>query len=125
MNYVKLLSICALSAFVVSCGTTEVEGGDGTTEVILSLDTDGTHHTKSVSEEILPSIEDFTVEIFKKESGARLYRDTYANAKDQKSASMKALTDFPHSTAIHSQPVSMRRTTRHSCHFPSMPASAV
>ena len=84
MNYVKLLSICALSAFVVSCGTTEVEGGDGTTEVILSLDTDGTHHTKSVSEEILPSIEDFTVEIFKKESGARLYRDTYANAKDQK-----------------------------------------
>ena len=84
MNYVKLLSICALSAFVVSCGTTEVEGGDGTTEVVLSLDTDGTHHTKSVSEETLPSIEDFTVEIFKKESGARLYRDTYANAKDQK-----------------------------------------
>ena len=123
MNYVKLLSICALSAFVVSCGTKEVEGGDGTTEVILSLDTDGTHHTKSVSEEILPSIGDFTVEIFKKESGARLYRDIFGFHR--KSASMKALTDFPHSTAIHSQPVSMRRTTRHLCHFPSMPASAV
>lgn len=85
MNYLKLLSACVLSAsLVVSCGTSEVDGGDGTAEVLLSLDTDGTHHTKSAAEETLPSIDDFTVEIFKKESGARLYRDTYANAKDAK-----------------------------------------
>ncbi len=85
MNYLKLLSACVLSAsFVVSCGTAEVESGDGAAEVQISLDTDGTHHTKSVAEETLPSIDDFTVEIFKKESGARLYRDTYANAKGVK-----------------------------------------
>lgn len=84
MDYLKLLSVCILPALVVSCGTTEPGGGDGTAEVILSLDTDGSHRTKSVAEEELPSIDDFTVEIFKNESGARLYRDTYANAKDTK-----------------------------------------
>lgn len=55
-----------------------------TTEVILSLDADNSHWTKAEAEDSLPSIEDFTVEIFKKATGARLYRDTYSNAKDTK-----------------------------------------
>lgn len=84
MNYYKALSVCALAAFAVSCGTSGVEVVDGQTEVILSIDTDGTHHTKSVAEETLPAIDDFTVEIFKKVNNTRLYRDTYANSTSKK-----------------------------------------
>ena len=84
MNYYKALSVCALAAFAASCGTSGVEVADGQTEVILSIDTDGTHHTKSVAEETLPAIDDFTVEIFKKANNTRLYRDTYANSTSKK-----------------------------------------
>lgn len=87
MNYCKLLSVCAFAAMFAACSTSESEVGDGTAEVTLSLRTDGSHHAtavRSVAEETLPEIDDFTVEIFKNSTGARLYRDTYANSTDKK-----------------------------------------
>lgn len=87
MNYYKLLSVCAFAVTMASCGTTETEVNDGTAEVTLSLFADGSHHetaVKSSAEETLPEVGDFTVEVFKKSTGARLYRDTYANSTDTK-----------------------------------------
>ncbi len=84
MNYCRTLVICTLAIFLYACSSSMQDIEEGTTEVILSLDADNSHWTKAEAEDSLPSIEDFTVEIFKKATGARLYRDTYSNAKDTK-----------------------------------------
>lgn len=86
MKHSKLLTVCALATVIASCGTTEPEGTYGSAEVKLALTADGSHNfnVKSQAEETLPEINDFTVEIFKKSDGKRLYRDTYANSTDKK-----------------------------------------
>ena len=86
MKHSKLLTVCTLAAVIASCGTTEPEGTYGSAEVKLALTADGSHNfnVKSQAEETLPEINDFTVEIFKKSDGKRLYRDTYANSTDKK-----------------------------------------
>ena len=82
----KLLTVCAITGAVSSCGTSETESLDGTAEVTLALTADSSHNlsVKSQAEENLPDISDFTVEIFKGTDGKRLYRDTYANSTDKK-----------------------------------------
>lgn len=84
MNNCKLLAICTFTIFASACNSSVQDLEENSAEVILSLNADNSHRTKADAEESLPSIEDFTVEIFKKATGARLYRDTYSNAKDTK-----------------------------------------
>ncbi len=84
MNNCKLLAICTFTIFASACNSSVQDIEENSAEVILSLNADNSHRTKADAEESLPSIEDFTVEIFKKATGARLYRDTYSNAKDTK-----------------------------------------
>lgn len=84
MNNCKLLAICTFTIFASACNSSMQDIEENSAEVILSLKADNSHRTKADAEESLPSIEDFTVEIFKKATGARLYRDTYSNAKDTK-----------------------------------------
>lgn len=86
MKYPKLLTLCAITAAMTSCSTSGPEETTGTAEVTLALTTDGSHNfnVKSQAEETLPEIDDFTVEIFKKANGKRLYRDTYANSTEKK-----------------------------------------
>ncbi len=86
MKYPKLLTLCAITAAMTSCSTSGPEETTGMAEVTLALTTDGSHNfnVKSQAEETLPEIDDFTVEIFKKANGKRLYRDTYANSTEKK-----------------------------------------
>ena len=86
MKYPKLLKLCAITAAMASCSTSGPEETTGMAEVTLALTTDGSHNfnVKSQAEETLPEIDDFTVEIFKKANGKRLYRDTYANSTVKK-----------------------------------------
>lgn len=87
MKYNSLLSVCLMTALLFSCKTSEVEGIEGTTEVTLSLATDGTHHKvkSELAADYIPEVDDFTIEVFKQEGSKdkRLYRDTYPNSKDK------------------------------------------
>lgn len=87
MKYNSLLSVCLMTALLFSCKTSDVEGIEGTTEVIFSLATDGTHHKvkSELAADYIPEVDDFTVEVFKQEGSKdkRLYRDTYPNSKDK------------------------------------------
>ena len=88
MNKFYVLHACAAAILLASAcnglGTDPVTSGQA--EVSIALTADGSHNpkVKSQAEETLPDIGDFTVEIFKKESGKRLYRDTYSNSTNAK-----------------------------------------
>lgn len=81
MKYLRLTAVCAAALSMIACNRSEENiSTDGTTEVSISLSADGSHRVKSVAEDVLPDIDDFNVEIFKTTTGARLYRDKYANS---------------------------------------------
>ena len=87
MKYLNFMSVCILATLFVSCKTSETEINDGTTEVSFALTADGTHHKvkSDLAEEYVPAVDDFTVEVFKKEvlKDKRLYRDTYPNSTEK------------------------------------------
>lgn len=87
MKYLSLMSVCVMTALLFSCKTSETEKLDGTAEVTFQLSADGTHHRvkSDLAEDLVPDVNDFTVEVFKRENDRRkrLYLDTYLNSTEK------------------------------------------